>query len=61
MDVGSGGLCSIETHRLVFCFIANYAEHIVEWRDALSGQDCFPLDFINGTFLASSQARLQLL
>ena len=58
MDVRSGRLGRVETHRLVFLFIANDAEHIVEGSNALSGQDRFSLDLINSAFLASAGFRI---
>jgi len=48
------GLCSVETYCLVFLFIANDAEHIVERSDALSGEDRLALDLIDAALLAAA-------
>ena len=54
MDVRSGRLRRVETHRLVFLFVANYGEHIIERSYPLSGKDRFPLDFIDRAFSATA-------
>ena len=58
MNIGSCGFSSVETHRFVFLFIANDAEHIVERSNALSGKDRFPLDLIDSAFLSPACLRM---